>query len=109
MIGDTVVDMSRRRGMPDTVYDVTINQCRNLAAGLGADDLQHLSHADLEPECSPGDSAKMPFVNCHHGRLSNVTGDCECDRGYRHATMPEEPGNPRTQVCIYKCDFFEMW
>lgn len=86
--------------MPDTVYDVTTNQCRNLAAGLGANDLQHLSHADLEPECSPGDSAKMPFVNCHHGRLSNVTGDCECDRGYRHVTIPEEPGNPRTQVCI---------
>lgn len=84
--------------MPDVVYDVQTNQCRDLTGCLGDEDLQHLSHADLEPECSAGVTGKMPFVNCHDGELSNVTGDCVCPKGMTAAFMPEEPGNPRTQV-----------
>ncbi|KAG8252390.1 uncharacterized protein LOC124365224 isoform X1 [Homalodisca vitripennis] len=94
---------SKRRGMPDTVYDVTVNRCADMTGCLSEDDLQHLSHADLEPECVPSYSSRMAFLNCHYGRLSNDSGDCICESGYARAPMPEEPGNPRTQV-FHSCN-----
>lgn len=67
---------TRRRGPPDIIYDVYTNTCRNLSCSLGSEDLQHLSHTDLEPECTSHVSNVAAFINCHHGELVNGSGEC---------------------------------
>ncbi|XP_054284422.1 uncharacterized protein LOC129001221 [Macrosteles quadrilineatus] len=94
---------SKRRGMPDVVYDVASNQCTDMNSCLDEEDLQHLAHADLEPDCFPYSNSRMAYLDCHRGALSNVSGECECEPEFQSAEMPDEPGNPRTQI-FHSCN-----
>ncbi|XP_017770311.1 PREDICTED: uncharacterized protein LOC108558035 [Nicrophorus vespilloides] len=96
-----VADPSKE--LVDVIFTPSNNKCRDMEKSVTKSDLQLIEAGTLKGPCEETYQSLLN-IDCHYGKLNNVTGDCECDPGWMSAPFDKDQTDVANLFVYHMCN-----